>query len=184
MSEEQRKKHGESLKGRKLTYKSEESRLSALSNLTKDTPWNSGTRKIYSYICKTCNETFCSQQHNRKFCSVKCSSIQTKGESNWRWIKDRSKVKLDTERGGPLHKTWSKEVKNRDGWKCKVANSDCLGRMESHHILSWKDHPELRYNLNNGITLCHYHHPRKREDEERLTPTYRKLIDDYTKVKG
>lgn len=102
---------------------------------------------------------------------------ENSGENHWHWIEDRTNVKLDKERGGPLHKQWSRAVKSRDGWQCKISTLDCSGRIESHHILSWKDHPELRYEINNGITLCHFHHPRKKEDEEALAPSFFQLID-------
>ena len=97
------------------------------------------------------------------------------GEKSPRWIKDRSQVKLDKERGGPLHKQWSKAVKNRDNWKCKVADN-CSGKVVAHHILTWKEHPELRYKINNGITLCHVHHPRRRTEEKRLESYFKTLI--------
>lgn len=71
---------------------------------------------------------------------------------------------------------WMTQVKDRDGWKCKIANEDCEGRLEAHHILRWQDHPELRYDLNNGITLCHAHHPRRRAEEKRLAPLFRELV--------
>lgn len=98
-------------------------------------------------------------------------------EKHWRWIQDRTKLKDDSkDRGGQLHRDWSKSVKNRDNWKCKINNNKCTGRLEAHHILSWKDHPELRYDINNGITLCHFHHPRKREEEKRLSPYFKDLV--------
>ena len=71
---------------------------------------------------------------------------------------------------------WMNQVKKRDNWKCRMANEDCLGRLEAHHILNWADHPELRYEINNGITLCHFHHPRKWEEEKRLIPTFVELV--------
>ena len=99
------------------------------------------------------------------------------GELNWRWISDRSQLaKANEHRNDTSHHEWSKNVKDRDGWKCKIANSDCEGRMESHHILSYKEHPELRYKLNNGITLCHFHHPRVRKEEKRLSPYFQELV--------
>lgn len=102
---------------------------------------------------------------------------ERKGELHPRWIKDRTLlIDEHKDRGGQLHRDWSRSVKNRDKWKCRIQNKDCDGRMESHHILSWKDHPELRYELNNGITLCKFHHPKKRADEIRLSSYFIELL--------
>lgn len=99
------------------------------------------------------------------------------GEKNWKWIKDRTLLKDDhKDRGGQLHREWSNSVKKRDNWTCRIADVNCDGRLEAHHILGWKSHPELRYQLNNGITLCHFHHPRKRKDEEELSPYFQSLV--------
>lgn len=99
------------------------------------------------------------------------------GNLAWNWIEDRTKLKdIDKDRNGQFHREWSRGVKNRDKWKCKISNTDCEGRMESHHILSWKDYPELRYQINNGITLCHAHHPKKRAEEKRLAPYFMELV--------
>lgn len=103
--------------------------------------------------------------------------IKMSGERNTRWIKDRSLLKDDSkDRGGQLHREWSKSVKKRDGWKCKMNSVDCSGRIEAHHVLSWRDYPELRFNINNGITLCHAHHPKKRSEEKRLSPYFMELV--------
>lgn len=74
------------------------------------------------------------------------------------------------------YKEWMLAIKKRDNWKCKIANQDCSGRLEAHHILNWIDYPELRYDINNGITLCQAHHPRKRAEEKRLVIEFRELI--------
>ena len=76
----------------------------------------------------------------------------------------------------PLQKQWSREVKNRDNWECQINDKYCSGKVIAHHILTWKDCPELRYTINNGITLCHTHHPRKRVEEKRLVPFFTELI--------
>lgn len=111
---------------------------------------------------------------------IRCSSCLAKfhtGERHHNWIQDRTKLKDDSkERWGQLHKEWSKNVKNRDGWKCKISDGDCSGRLESHHILGWSEHPNLRYEINNGITLCQAHHPRKRAEEKRLSPYFMELV--------
>lgn len=93
------------------------------------------------------------------------------------WIIDRALLKDDyRDRGGQLHREWSNNVKRRDNWTCKINNSDCDGKIVAHHILSWKEYAELRYSLNNGITLCHAHHPRGRAEEKRLIPLFSGLV--------
>ena len=101
------------------------------------------------------------------------------GEKNPRWIKDRSLLKRykdSEEKRSPAYKYWRKTVCDRDNWKCRMNNEDCSGRLEVHHILAWRDYPELRYEKNNGICLCKFHHPRKREDEIRLSPYFQEII--------
>ena len=148
-------------------------------------PWNKGLKQKYNYICIVCSNAFTSTQKSRKFCSIKCSSTQNAGSNNWRWVEDRTKIIGRHNRN--FHdsemKQWRINVYKRDNYKCKISNEECSGRIEAHHILTWKDHPELRYEITNGITLCHFHHPRKRKDEIEFAPLYRKLIDNYIQVK-
>lgn len=100
-----------------------------------------------------------------------------KGEENGRWIKDRSQlVKSEKKHLDGKYREWMFSVKKRDGWKCRILNSDCKGRIEAHHILSWRDYPLLRHEINNGITLCHAHHPHKRAEEKRLSPYFQDLV--------
>jgi hypothetical protein len=108
--------------------------------------------------------------------------INRTGEKNWRWIKDRTKLSKNYKyRNNSAHREWSNSVKKRDGWKCKINNSDCSGKVVAHHILPYRDYKELRYEVNNGITLCQFHHPRKINDEIRLIPMFKSMV--LTKVK-
>lgn len=105
------------------------------------------------------------------------------GEKHQNWISDRTKLKISEKKHLDVkYMYWMRTVKNRDGWKCKILNSDCKGRLEAHHILNWVDYPELRYELNNGITLCVAHHPRKRAEEKKLSPYFMELISSKGKL--
>ncbi len=99
-----------------------------------------------------------------------------RGRKPHNWIEDRTKVKHLDERSNPVYKEWRKKVRDRDGHKCKINNNDCEGRIEVHHILSWKEHPALRYDVNNGITLCRFHHPRKRDNNQEMVVFFKKQI--------
>lgn len=108
---------------------------------------------------------------------LKKLSVSKTKERNHKWVADRNLlVKSEKKHLDGRYREWMLSVKNRDGWKCKINNSDCNGRLESHHILNWKDYPELRYELNNGITLCHAHHPIGRKNEAKLSPFFQGLV--------
>ena len=98
------------------------------------------------------------------------------GEKSFRWIQDRDTIKKDNLRNDYAYQEWRMKIWMRDGFKCRIVNNDCYGRIEAHHILGWSSHPELRYQINNGITLCHAHHPRKRAEEKRLIPEFMELV--------
>ncbi len=46
---------------------------------------------------------------------------------------------------------WKSRVNVRDNYKCRECG---VKGNQAHHIKSWKDHPKLRFDINNGITLC------------------------------
>ncbi|MBP7118931.1 HNH endonuclease [Candidatus Woesebacteria bacterium] len=99
-----------------------------------------------------------------------------RGNKHWKWIEDRTQLSKRDVRNDTAYQDWRKQVWTRDNFKCKIDNCDCSGNIEAHHILRWADHPELRYEINNGITLCKFHHPRKKEDEMKLSDYFKKLI--------
>jgi len=102
-----------------------------------------------------------------------------RGEKNYRWIKDRTKLKRISKQGErrtSAYFYWRKMVWTRDNWKCIIGDSNCNGKIVAHHILSFTKFPELRYKINNGITLCQFHHPRKRVDETRLIPFFIEMV--------
>ena len=166
-------------------------------------PWNKGLKGIHlspasefkkgkkptkvsplvDKVCEVCESKFSVKIYNNrvKTCSVRCGQVlRFRNTKHPRWIQDRSKLKrsgdAEKDRRSSAYFSWRKEVWLRDSFACKIANPDCAGRIEAHHILGWKDYPELRYNINNGITLCHAHHPRKRAEEKRLSPYFQELV--------
>ena len=71
------------------------------------------------------------------------------GENNPNWRGGKSKRKLST----PEYKAWRKAVFKRDDHTCQ----DCGirgGYLEAHHIKAWSINKELRFELDNGQTLC------------------------------
>lgn len=46
-----------------------------------------------------------------------------------------------------------RECFERDNFMCQACNRQG-GELNAHHVESWKFHPDLRYDINNLITLC------------------------------
>lgn len=50
---------------------------------------------------------------------------------------------------------WRNEVYRRDKWTCRICNMHCKnGQIVAHHLKKFSDYPELRFVINNGLTLC------------------------------
>lgn len=96
-------------------------------------------------------------------------------ENHYRWNPDREALRRN-QRGDPEYKQWVKAVKRRDNNTCQLKDEICEGYMIVAHIKGWALYPELRYNINNGITLCQYHHPRTRDEDKRLIPVFQTLV--------
>jgi hypothetical protein len=131
--------------------------------------WNKGLKGVQHHSEATKEKIRDSHKGKNHWWSVK-------GENHWCWIKDRTKLAKRQKRNDMAYKEWRMSVWLRDRFKCKINNLNCNGRIQAHHILGWKLYPELRYDVNNGITLCQAHHPRKRAEEKRLIPTFRELV--------
>jgi hypothetical protein len=97
-----------------------------------------------------------------------------RGDKHWSWKGGVSRDTHSLKR--PEYREWRTAVFERDNWKCRIADINCDGQLQAHHILRWSEYPELRYVINNGITLCVAHHPRKRAEEKRLAPKFFELV--------
>lgn len=54
------------------------------------------------------------------------------------------------------YKQWRKAVMERDGHTCTQCGA--TDELEAHHIKPFAEFPELRYDVSNGVTLCHKCH--------------------------
>ena len=79
-------------------------------------------------------------------------SMAKKGEQSWFIVGDYS---FYAPRSRPGHTTWAKKVKERDQC-CQLCGSE--KQLTAHHLHSHFLHPESRFDITNGMTLCHTHH--------------------------
>lgn len=76
-----------------------------------------------------------------------------KGENNPNWRGGRRKYEIYKERYGYQHKEWSKAVRERDGHTCQHCGITGV-KLHAHHVKPWQHHPENRFDVSNGLTLC------------------------------
>ena len=129
-------------------------------------------------VCAFCNNSFLSYgTYARKFCSRRCYWDSLKGRPPVAVIvddkeKERRKQRMmgnknpmwkggdsDKERRNRNYKSWRIKVFKRDEYICQDCgyyngNGDKRRDLNAHHLVPWIDSLELRYVVDNGVTLC------------------------------
>ena len=121
---------------------------------------------------------------NCKFCSKNCyfiwqkgrkkivkNSFNKSGKNNPNWKGGitplNHKIRYSTEM-----KLWREKVFERDNWTCQEcgerSRKNCYIRIEAHHIKPFALFPELRFLVDNGLTLCKKCHDKKPKGKEIL----------------
>lgn len=76
-----------------------------------------------------------------------------KGERHPRWKGGRPWERFRR----PEYLRWRQAVLDRDRYRCQDCGRQCRKHekgLAAHHLRSYKDHPDLRYDVANGLTLC------------------------------
>lgn len=85
-----------------------------------------------------------------KFCKAKLMSLINGGEKCHLW-QGGSKKRF---RGNNfIYKNWRRSVFIRDEFTCQKCNQKNI-YIQAHHIMPYAKFPELRFDINNGATLC------------------------------
>jgi hypothetical protein len=80
------------------------------------------------------------------------------GDKHPRWKGGKSKRYLEEKSNcNKEYKEWRTAVFIRDNWTCQTCQKRGV-YLEAHHIKRWVDYPELRLDVNNGVTLCYECH--------------------------
>lgn len=78
--------------------------------------------------------------------------IKTSGENNPNWkggITNKNKIA----RTLSAYKDWRNEVFIRDDWTCRKCNNRG-NELHPHHIFNFAESEEMRFDTDNGLTLC------------------------------
>ncbi|MEW8048957.1 MAG: HNH endonuclease signature motif containing protein [Candidatus Thiodiazotropha sp.] len=114
------------------------------------------------YTCRQCGEKFEIPKSVEKlrstpiFCSKKCRGLDKreaqKGENNPSWKGGVSKESRRL-RSSAAFKEWREKVFKRDDYTCQECGKRG-GYLEPDHIKPFAYFPELRFDVDNGRTLC------------------------------
>lgn len=85
----------------------------------------------------------------------------------------------------PQYSRWRDSVLERDGYRCRFHGCTNKKRrsLQVHHIQRWADAPLLRYNIDNGITLCKLHHRLVFGNEEAYASFFTNIVRQTTNLR-
>ncbi len=91
------------------------------------------------------------------------------GPANYQWKDGKA-----ASRRGRLGLAWSRAVKRRDAFTCRHCEfvSHNKKGLHAHHVRSFADAPELRFDVSNGITLCAVCHFKIHHPDARVPPKW------------
>jgi hypothetical protein len=76
----------------------------------------------------------------------------------------------------PIYSEWRKRVFKRDKCRCQMPSCGSKRRPNAHHIQRWADQPYLRYDVDNGITLCYSCHKRITGNESAYAGLFSEIV--------
>lgn len=125
-----------------------------------------------SKTCPNCKKAFsippCDVLRGRVYCSNKCryahktgdrganagGGAALRGPKNPNWAggvtSERHTLHMRDER---VHQ-WRRRVLSRDGYRCQRCGIGRRGRLVAHHVKGWKQFPDSRFDVSNGLCLC------------------------------
>lgn len=118
--------------------------------------WKGGNTKILR-ICKQCKDEFRAwnseiKRGRAKFCSRKCWEDWNRLSNNSSWRGGITPINI-TIRMSLEYKNWRKQVFERDNYTCQLCGK-MGGNLNADHIKPFSLFIELRFDMNNGRTLC------------------------------
>ena len=125
--------------------------------------------------CDCGNETKVSTSNLNKKNTSSCGCLWREkiSGSNCIWWKGGTTKPNDIIRRSPVHRQWTKAVKNKYNNTCQKCWKT-KGRMCAHHLWSFHKYVDKRLDINNGICLCwdcheRYHYGRLVDDIDPIT---------------
>ena len=111
--------------------------------------------------CKYCDkEIRTTKARNKVYCNNECRNLHyretQKGEASHFWKGGKTK-ESKIRKTNAEYKEWRMKVFERDNFTCQMCGEKSR-TLEAHHIKEQCNYPELIYDVDNGLTLCHECH--------------------------
>lgn len=113
--------------------------------------------------CPVCSKKFFRNKYEAEiytvnYCSVECvnkdKSNRFRGKNHPRYnvsLSDEGRIR---NRKYEEYFEWRELVYSRDNHTCQKCNDTSGGNLNAHHIYNYSEFPEMRTNIENGITFC------------------------------
>jgi len=76
----------------------------------------------------------------------------------------------------PVYKDWRIKVYKRDDFKCQMPGCKSKKRLNAHHIQKWASASALRFDVDNGITLCYWCHKKVTGHESIYQSVFQSIV--------
>ena len=113
-------------------------------------------KTFWNCLCPYCFSEFVTNIHDIQKEYVKsCGCLNCRvGEDSPSWNPDLTNEERTLHRKTLETGIWRKTVYERDNYTCQCCGDNKGHNLNAHHLANWADNPTLRYELDNGITLC------------------------------
>lgn len=101
-------------------------------------------------------------------------SKANRGQLSYRWKGGIYKTNNEIRRS-PQYKRWQHAVYMRDGYLCQICGIKG-NKLNANHIKKFSDYPDLRFDINNGITLCVNCHKNITNKEEQFEGYFKEKL--------
>jgi len=130
--------------------------------LTKENEYKNEQQKL-TFICKhhpkviqhSTLATIKNSKYGCRLCATEANSDKMRGSLSPLYKGTRTNAKII--RDSLQYKRWRQSVFKRDNFTCQCCGA-FGGKLNVHHIKSFSDYPDLRFDVDNGITMCEQCH--------------------------
>ena len=132
--------------------------------------------------CAFCGTEFADSHRTSSFCSKECYAAHLKtltGEKSAKWEGGKT-AEAKCRRTRAEYKKWRQAVFERDDYTCQKCGKRG-GFLEAHHVKEACNYPDLIYDVDNGICLCHECH---KQTDNYANKAKTKIVERWEQLTG